>query len=108
MAGPNAIHPLVRAFADAMRGLGYVEGENPVLERRSAEGRFEGFDEIVVGLVRRNVDVIVTTSNTGTGRTRFSLREAARRTPTGSSSPPLWSSNDCQACRQRCSPVPTK
>jgi putative ABC transport system substrate-binding protein len=46
-----------------LRALGYVEGQNLVLERRSAEGRFERFGEIVAELVSRKVDVIVTVSS---------------------------------------------
>ena len=43
----------------ALRDLGYVEGQNLVLERRSAEGKFERFGEIVAELVGRRTDVIV-------------------------------------------------
>jgi putative ABC transport system substrate-binding protein len=45
----------------ALRDLGYVEGQNLVLERRSAEGKFERFGEIVVELVGRRTDVIAIT-----------------------------------------------
>jgi putative ABC transport system substrate-binding protein len=44
-----------------LRDLGYVEGQNLVLERRSAEGKFERFGEIVAELVGRGTDVIATT-----------------------------------------------
>jgi putative tryptophan/tyrosine transport system substrate-binding protein len=63
MTGPEPIHPLVRAFVRTLRILGYVEGQNLVLERRSAEGRFERFQEIVADLVGRGIDVIVTVTN---------------------------------------------
>ncbi len=63
MTGPEPIHPLVRAFVRTLRILGYVEGQNLVLERRSAEGRFEQFQEIVADLVGRGIDVIVTVTN---------------------------------------------
>jgi putative tryptophan/tyrosine transport system substrate-binding protein len=43
-----------------LRRLGYVEGENLILERRSAEGHFERYHEIIADLVRLDVDVIVT------------------------------------------------
>jgi putative tryptophan/tyrosine transport system substrate-binding protein len=59
MIGPDPIHPHVRVFIQALRDLGYVEGQNLVLECRSAEGRFERFGEIVAELVARKVDVIV-------------------------------------------------
>ena len=43
-----------------LRDLGYVEGQNLVLERRSAEGKFERLGEIVAELVGRRIDVIAT------------------------------------------------
>jgi len=51
------------AFVHTLRDLGYVEGRNLVLERRSAEGRFERFGDLVAELVDLKVDVIVTSSN---------------------------------------------
>jgi hypothetical protein len=44
--GPEPSHPGIRAFVAALRELGYVEGQNLVLERRSAEGKFETFGDI--------------------------------------------------------------
>src|SRR5262245_108796 len=61
MAGPVPANPLARAFVEGLRALGYVEGQNLILERRSAEGRYERFGEIVAELVRLRADVIVTT-----------------------------------------------
>jgi len=60
MAGPEPVQPLVRAFVQGLRTLGYVEGQNLILERRSAEGQYERFGDIVAELVRLKVDVIVT------------------------------------------------
>ena len=60
MAGPEPVHPLVRAFLHTLGSLGYVDGQNLVFERRSAEGKFERFTEIVAELVRLKTDVIVT------------------------------------------------
>ena len=62
MAGPEPFNP-VRAFVQGLRDLGYVEGQNLILERRSAEGRFERFGDIVAELVRLKADVIVTSGN---------------------------------------------
>jgi putative ABC transport system substrate-binding protein len=59
MAGSEPIHPSIRAFVQGLRALGYVEGQNLILERRSAEGRFERFGDIVTELVRLKTDVIV-------------------------------------------------
>ena len=63
MAGPEPVHPPTRAFLHTLRSLGYVEGQNLVFERRSAEGKFERFTEIVAELVRLKTDVIVTVTN---------------------------------------------
>ena len=60
MAGPEPVDPYARAFVQGLRTLGYVEGQNLILERRSAEGRFERFGGIVAELVRLKADVIVT------------------------------------------------
>jgi putative ABC transport system substrate-binding protein len=60
MAGPEPVSPSVRAFVQGLRALGYVEGQNLILERRSAEGRSERFGDIVAELVRLKADVIVT------------------------------------------------
>jgi ABC-type uncharacterized transport system substrate-binding protein len=59
MTGPEPIHPSVRAFVQGLRALGWVEGQNLILERRSAEGRFERFGDIVAELLRLKTDVIV-------------------------------------------------
>jgi len=45
MAGPEPVHPFAKAFLQRLRTLGYMEGRNLILERRSAEGRFERFGE---------------------------------------------------------------
>jgi putative ABC transport system substrate-binding protein len=60
MAGPDPIEPYSRAFVHGLVALGYVEGKNLILERRSAEGRFDRIDGIARELVDRKPDVIVT------------------------------------------------
>ena len=59
MQGAQPAHPNMRAFLQTMRALGYVEGQNVVIERRSAEGRYDRFPEIVAELVGAKVEVIV-------------------------------------------------
>jgi putative ABC transport system substrate-binding protein len=63
MAGPEPVHPSVRAFVHEMRRRGYIEGKNLVFERRSAEGIAERFDHILADLLRLKMDVIVTAGN---------------------------------------------
>src|SRR2546430_11434383 len=49
----------VEAFLEGMRALGYVEGQNLVLEYRSAEGQYEQFSDLAAELVRLKVDVLL-------------------------------------------------
>jgi putative ABC transport system substrate-binding protein len=70
MTGPEPVHPPTRAFAERLRELGYVEGHTVAIERRSAEGRFERFGDIVAELLQLNVRVIVTTGNEMTRRAK--------------------------------------
>ena len=51
--------PLVDAFAQGLRELGYVQGSNIILEYRWAEGKNERLPDLVADLVRLPVDVIV-------------------------------------------------
>jgi len=46
-------------FADGLRALGWVEGQNVIIERRYTEGDVERAPELAADLVRLNVDVIV-------------------------------------------------
>ncbi len=51
-----------RAFLQRLRELGYVEGQNLVIEYRVAEGKHERLPDLAAELVRLKVDLIVTTS----------------------------------------------
>jgi putative ABC transport system substrate-binding protein len=59
---PVAASHIVAAFADALRELGHIEGQNAVLEYRWAEGKPERFAELAADLVRHKVQVIVASS----------------------------------------------
>jgi putative ABC transport system substrate-binding protein len=50
---------LWEACRQGLRELGYVEGQNIILEPRWAEGRYERHHDLVADLVRLNVDVMV-------------------------------------------------
>ena len=67
MAGAEPRHPAVKALLHGLRDLGYFEGRNLILDRRSAEGHFERFGDIVSDLIRLNTDVIIA-SGTPTAR----------------------------------------
>jgi len=57
-AASNAAN--IDALRKSLRELGYVEGQNLVLDYRSAEGRAERFPQLAAELLRLNVDLIVT------------------------------------------------
>src|SRR5881227_140233 len=48
------------ALRKGLRELGYVEGQNLVIEYRSADGRAERFPDLASELLRLQVDLIVT------------------------------------------------
>ena len=62
---------LDEAFQEGLRELGYVEGQNIVIEYRSADGKDERLPGLAAELVRLKVDVIVSASPPAT--------EAAKR-----------------------------
>lgn len=62
-ATPEEQESLTKAFDEALRELGYVEGENLVIVRRFAHGKQERLPQLAQDLVRLNVDVIVTGGN---------------------------------------------
>jgi len=56
---------LVKAFRDGLRDLGYVEGQNILIEYRWAEGNYQRFPDLVADLVNLKVDVILTAGTPG-------------------------------------------
>jgi putative ABC transport system substrate-binding protein len=52
-----------RAFFSELRRLGYVEGENLIIERYSAEGRHERYANLAREIVTSSPDLIVTGTN---------------------------------------------
>src|SRR5215510_5474202 len=50
----------MEAFRQGLRALGWVEGQNLVIETRSGEDRYERYADLVTELVRLKVEVIVT------------------------------------------------
>jgi len=64
--GSSSLEPRSREmqghFRQGLRELGWIEGQNLVIEYRYAEGRAERFPDLAAELVRLQVDVIVTSS----------------------------------------------
>ena len=56
----------VEAFQQGLRDLGYVEGQNLVIEYRYGEGKAERLREVAAELVQLPVDVIVARGASGT------------------------------------------
>lgn len=65
-----------RAFFQGLRDLGYVEGRNIIIERRSAKGKRDRLPALAAELVRSKVDVIV-----GTGAIGQAAMKATRTIP---------------------------
>src|SRR5215469_8090051 len=57
---PDGMAPYVHEFEKGLRDLGYVKGQNYVIEDRSANGNPDLVEPAAAELVRLNVDVIVT------------------------------------------------
>jgi putative ABC transport system substrate-binding protein len=56
--GSPGLSPLLKAFEEALRDLGYVEGQNIHLEYRFAESRLERLSGLAAALVDLKVDLI--------------------------------------------------
>jgi putative tryptophan/tyrosine transport system substrate-binding protein len=59
MAGAEPVHPYVREFIHALRDIGLVDGQNVIIDRRSAEGVPGRLLPLMQEVVASNVDVIV-------------------------------------------------
>src|SRR5262245_17975861 len=70
-------NPNVEAFRQSLRDLGYVGGQNIVIEYRWAEGMLDPLPSFAAELVRLNVDVIVTEGTPGAR----ALKEATSTIP---------------------------
>jgi len=65
-ASLSAISERIDAFRQGLRGFGYVEGKNIIIEWRQAEGKLDRLPALAAELVRLKVDVIVTGGPTAT------------------------------------------
>jgi len=76
-AGSPPLPPSAEVLRVGLRELGWIEGQNLVIEARFVEGKFERFAGLVADLLRVNVDVIV---SWGTP-TAMALKEATKTVP---------------------------
>lgn len=63
---PSTNPHYIAAFKQGLQALGYIEGNNLVIEWRFAEGKPERYGELAAGLVRLRVKAVVTTGSTTT------------------------------------------
>ncbi len=59
LSGSSATAHLIEAFRQGLRELGWVEGQNIVIDYRYAEGRLDRLPDLAAELVRLKVDIIV-------------------------------------------------
>ena len=77
--GPDPDKRPLAAFHQGLRELGYVEGQNLVIEYRYAEGKVKRYPDLAAELVRLKVDVIVTQG--GSPRLIRAAQRATRTIP---------------------------
>ena len=65
-ASLSAISARAEAFRHGLRVLGYIEGNNIVIESRHADGQLDHLNALAVELVRMSPDVIITAGPTAT------------------------------------------
>jgi ABC-type uncharacterized transport system substrate-binding protein len=63
---PSAYSTPIEAFRNGLRELGYVEGQNIIIEYRYAEGQENRLADIAAEMVRLKVEVIVATGTQAT------------------------------------------
>jgi putative tryptophan/tyrosine transport system substrate-binding protein len=72
--GPHA--PLVAAFNQGLREMGFIEGQNLAIEYRWAEGQFDRLPALAADLTSRKVDVIAAVSGDVSIRAAMSASSA--------------------------------
>src|SRR5215211_2561703 len=58
--------PFVQAFEQRLRDLGYIEGQNIVIDYRNAEGEVDRLPDLAADLISLDVNVIVTATDPAT------------------------------------------
>ena len=73
MMGPQPASDDVKVFLDGMRALGWRDGENITIERRSAERQPDRYAGLIQELVELRVDLVVVAS----GRPAKMIKQAS-------------------------------
>src|SRR5215468_11168067 len=61
---PGPFAPMLTALRQGLKDTGYVEGRNVAIDYRWAEGHYDRLPALATDLVRRKVDVIMTSGGT--------------------------------------------
>ena len=77
IAGTASANPQVQSFRDELRKLGWIEGQNIIIEIRYAMGDTQRLPVLVAELLHLKVDLIVTTSTPGA----LAAKSATSETP---------------------------
>jgi len=59
ITGPNPTEPLVRVFLEAMRELGWIDGQNITIERMTAEGQPDRYARLAQELLNLKLNLMV-------------------------------------------------
>ena len=70
-------NPVYRAFLDELAQLGFVEGENLIVDRYSGDGKLDSYPELARTVVSKNPEAILT----GTGPMTLALKSATQSIP---------------------------
>ena len=70
-------NPVYRAFLDELAQLGFVEGENLIVDRYSGDGKLDNYPELARTVVSKNPEAILT----GTGPMTLALKSATQSIP---------------------------
>jgi putative ABC transport system substrate-binding protein len=70
----SAASPIEDAFRQGMRDLGYVDGQNVMLEYKAAEGRTDLLPRLAAELIAAKVDVIFATGSEATSAARMQTK----------------------------------
>jgi ABC-type uncharacterized transport system substrate-binding protein len=65
----------MKPFRERLRDLGYIEGQNIIIEYRYFDGKVERLQELAAELVRLNCDVIVAIGNEAAGAAKNATKE---------------------------------
>ena len=68
---------LIDPFREGLRALGYIEGNNVVIEYRWAEGKYERFPALIAELIASKVELIVTAGTPAS----IAVKKAATNVP---------------------------